>query len=122
LFRSPVNYAYAVFPIAGWAAVRFGIRGIASATFLVACIAIWCTVLGRGPFAGATPTENLFLLQTFIALLAMTGLVLAAVTSERTSAERAFQESESTMRRRPSSPSTRRRVATTGIRARNSWA
>jgi two-component system cell cycle sensor histidine kinase/response regulator CckA len=94
LFRSPVDYAYAVFPVAGWAAVRFGIRGIASATFLVACIAIWCTVLGLGPFAGATPTENLFLLQTFIALLATTGLVLAAVTSERGRAEKALEESE----------------------------
>jgi PAS domain S-box-containing protein len=92
LFKNPVNYAYVVFPLAGWIAVRFGLRGGATATFVVAVIAIWWTVLGRGPFAGGeTPTQNLFLLQTFIGLLTVSGLVFAAVLAERKGAEERYR-------------------------------
>jgi two-component system cell cycle sensor histidine kinase/response regulator CckA len=90
LFRNPFNYAYVVFPVVGWVAVRLGLRGVASATVLVSFIAIWWTVLGLGPFAGGeTPTQNLFLLQTFIGLLAVSGLVFAAVIAERQKADEA---------------------------------
>jgi two-component system cell cycle sensor histidine kinase/response regulator CckA len=95
LFKNPFNYAYVVFPLAGWIAVRFGLRGVATATFVVAVIAVWWTVLGRGPFAAEeTPTQNLFLLQTFIGLLAVSGLVFAAVIAERKGAVEAREASE----------------------------
>ncbi len=94
LFRLPFNYAYAVFPAACWAALRFGPRGAATATTLVTGLAVWSTLHGRGPFVGSTPTENLALLQTFVGLLAVTALVLAALVTERTTAEQALTESE----------------------------
>ena len=94
LFRLPFNYAYAVFPLVSWAALRFGPRGAATATTLVAGVAIWSTLHGRGPFVASTPTENLALLQTFMALLAVTALVVAALVTERTTAEAALTESE----------------------------
>ncbi len=94
LWRSPITYVYAVFPVVVWAAVRFGPRGSATATALIAGLMIWHTLRGLGPFASATPTENLTLLQTFLALASVTGLVLAAATAERGLAEGAARESE----------------------------
>jgi PAS domain S-box-containing protein len=94
LFRLPFNYAYAIFPLVSWAALRFGPRGAATATTLVASLAVWYTLHGRGPFAASTPTQNLALLQTFVGLLAVTALVVAALVTERTSAQQALTESE----------------------------
>src|SRR5947208_14701555 len=94
LLRSPLTYVYAVFPVAVWAAVRFGPRGSATATALIAGLMIWYTLRGLGPFDSAAPTENLTLLQTFLALASVTGLVLAAATAERGAAQGAARESE----------------------------
>ena len=94
LFRTPFSYVYAIFPIAGWAALRFGPRGASTATLLVSSLAVWHTLHGLGPFVTSTPTHNLALLQTFIGLLALTTLLLAARTSERNAAARSVTESE----------------------------
>src|SRR5438270_906468 len=94
LLRSPITYVYAVFPVVVWAAARFGPRGSATATALIAGLMIWHTLRGLGPFVSATPTENLTLLQTFLALASVTGLVLAATTAERGAAEGVARESE----------------------------
>src|ERR1051325_1373698 len=93
LLRNPLSYVYAVFPLVVWAALRFGSRGTATATALVAALTIWYTLRGLGPFVSSTPTENLALLQTFLGLTAVTGLVLAAVVPERGAAERALETS-----------------------------
>ena len=47
---------------------------------------------------GSSPTHNIALLQTFLALFSVTGLVLAAVTSERSAAEQAAHEGEERFR------------------------
>ena len=98
LLRNPLTYVYAVFPVVVWAAVRLGPRGAATATALIASLTIWHTLRGLGPFVGSTPTGNLALLQTFITLFSVTGLVLAAVTSERSAAEQAAHEGEERFR------------------------
>src|SRR5437764_4123078 len=90
LLRNPLSYVYAVFPVLVWAALRFGSRGTAMATAVVATLTIWYTLHGLGPFVASTPTENLALLQTFLGLTAVTGLVLAAVVTERGAAEGAL--------------------------------
>ena len=77
-----------------WAALRFGPRGAATATLVVSSLAIWYTLNGLGPFVASTPTHNLALLQTFMGLLALTGLVLAALATERKVAVEALTESE----------------------------
>src|SRR6266566_2555846 len=94
LWRSPITYVYAVFPVVVWAAMRFGPRGSATATALIAGLVIWHTLRGLGPFVSGTPTENLTLLQTFLALASVTGLVLAAATAERGAAQGVARESE----------------------------
>ena len=94
LFRTPFSYVYAIVPFVSWAALRFGPRGAASATLVVSSLAIWCTLNGLGPFVASTPTHNLALLQTFMGLLALTALVLAALATERKVAVEALTESE----------------------------
>ncbi len=94
LFLTRISYVYAVFPFAIWAALRFGPRGAATATLLVSSLAVWYTLNGLGPFVASTLTHNLALLQSFIGLLAVTTLVIAALLTERTAAEQALTESE----------------------------
>jgi signal transduction histidine kinase/integral membrane sensor domain MASE1 len=80
--------AYAVFPIVIWAALRFRQRETAVAITLVAGIAVWGTFRGYGPFVGRDVHQSLVLLQVFMAVIAGTGLVLAAAIAERRTAER----------------------------------
>jgi PAS domain S-box-containing protein len=93
LFQTQFSYVYAIFPVTIWAALRFGPRGAATASFIVAALAIGYTVRGYGPFASSTIVTNLFELQTFIGLLALTSLLLAAATGERHAAEIALERS-----------------------------
>jgi signal transduction histidine kinase len=72
-------------PLLIWAALRFGPRGAALATFLASAGAIFGTALGRGSFVRGTLYHSLLELQTFMAVVAITSLVLAAVTAERRS-------------------------------------
>jgi PAS domain S-box-containing protein len=93
LFQTPFSYVYAIFPVTIWAALRFGSRGAATASLVVSVLAIGYTLRGVGPFATSTAVNNLFQLQTFIGLLALTTLILAAVIGERQTAESALQRS-----------------------------
>jgi PAS domain S-box-containing protein len=93
LFQTPFSYVYAIFPVTIWAALRFGPRGAATASFIVSALAIGYTVRGVGPFATSTAVNNLFQLDTFIALLALTTLILAAAIAERRTAEFALRQS-----------------------------
>jgi diguanylate cyclase (GGDEF)-like protein/PAS domain S-box-containing protein len=90
------NYplAYVVFPFVIWAALRFGPRGAATATLVVSGITVTGTVRAFGPFLGRTPTESLVLLQTFMSVVAVTGLVLAAIITQRRRVEEALRQSE----------------------------
>jgi integral membrane sensor domain MASE1 len=40
LWRAPVSYVYAIFPLTIWAALRFGVRGAAAASLVVTAIAV----------------------------------------------------------------------------------
>jgi len=78
-FREP----HVLMPLLIWASVRFGPRGAAAATLFASVGAIAGTVAGRGSFVRATLHESLLELQSFVAVVAVTFLVLAAVTAER---------------------------------------
>ena len=93
LFQTPFSYVYAIFPVTIWAALRFGSRGATTASAVVSVLAIWYTVRGFGPFATSSAVSNLFELQTFIALLALTGLIIAGVIAERRGTELELQRS-----------------------------
>jgi signal transduction histidine kinase len=82
--------AFGVFPFVIWAATRFGMIGSSAALLVIATVATGETALSSGPFAQSSPFQNSALLQVYLAVLAVSGLTLAAVIAEReqTEAER----------------------------------
>src|SRR3954463_10696008 len=93
---------FIVFPVLLWAALRFGPRGAATAILVVCSITVWNTAQSAGPFVRDSLTDSLLVTQLFIATAAITTLVLAAVTAERTRAEaaqRALSAAQAALRR-----------------------
>jgi PAS domain S-box-containing protein len=74
---------YVVFPLVIWAALRFGTGLSALVSLVISAVAIWGTLNGYGPLARWQGSESLILLQVFMAVVAVTGLVLSAVVAER---------------------------------------
>jgi signal transduction histidine kinase len=103
---------YIVFPVLLWAAVRFGPRGAATAVLVVCSITVWNTAQNDGPFVRDSITESLLATQLFIAVSALTSLVLAAETAERTRAGVALAASEASQRALADEQAALRRVAT----------
>jgi PAS domain S-box-containing protein len=79
---------YTVFPLVIVAAVRFGQPATALVIMGISGVAIWNTVHGAGPFASTDVHGSLVLLQAFMAVLASTGMLLAAAMSERLTGQR----------------------------------
>src|SRR5439155_21774314 len=48
VFRTDLHVQYLVFPLLGWAAWRFGLRGASSAALLASGVAAWAAVRGWG--------------------------------------------------------------------------
>src|SRR3954454_5597528 len=103
---------YIVFPMLLWAAVRFGPRGAATAILVVCSITVWNTAQNDGPFVRDSITDSLLATQLFIATSALTSLVLAAVTAERTRVAAALAVSEASQRALADEQAALRRVAT----------
>lgn len=82
----PLEYLCVPFLI--WAASRFGQREAAAAMLILAATAIWGTLHGFGPFARGSQNESLLLLQAFLGVGAVMGLVLGSEVSERRRAEK----------------------------------
>ncbi|WP_244238017.1 MASE1 domain-containing protein [Corallococcus terminator] len=75
---------FLLFPLSAWAALRFGPRGAALASLFIALTAIAGTARGLGPFFTAdSPPHGLVVLQLFIGITTLTGLLLAAARAER---------------------------------------
>jgi diguanylate cyclase (GGDEF)-like protein len=94
-FHSEIkNYPleYLCIPFLIWAAFRFGRRKAATATCVLAGIAIWGTLQGFGPFSRETLNTSLLLMQSFIGIVAVTSLALAAEVSERKRADERVQQ------------------------------
>ena len=103
---------YIVFPVLLWAALRFGPRGAATAILVVCSITVWNTAQSDGPFVRDSLTDSLLATQLFIATSAITSLLLAAVTAERTRAARALAVTEAAQRALADEQAALRRVAT----------
>jgi PAS domain S-box-containing protein len=95
-----VEYHYLLFPFVIWAALRFGARGAALMTLGLASVAVLHTVQGGGPFIAVTNTRTLFAVALYLAVVAVTGLVLAAAVQwERRQATHALARSEDRLHR-----------------------
>ena len=82
---------YIVFTVLIWAALRFGPFGAATALAITSSLTVWNTAHGSGPFVRASITHSVLASQLFVTVAALTSLILAAVTAERTASERAQQ-------------------------------
>src|SRR5579859_153842 len=94
-FHSQVkNYPleYLCIPFLIWAAFRFGRRKAATAICVLAGIAIWGTLQGFGPFSRETLSTSLLLVQSFVGIVAVTNLALAAEVSERKRVDERVQQ------------------------------
>jgi PAS domain S-box-containing protein len=92
--------AYLLYPVVAWAALRFGGRGAAITTAVVASLSVYHTVHHGGPFAGTHPISDLFLLDAFLGVLACMGMLLAAVVAERDRSNRGLQRANAELEAR----------------------
>jgi integral membrane sensor domain MASE1 len=83
VFTRSVSMTFLILPPLIWACLRFRQPGTVFVCLLTACIAIPLTESDVGPFSGHSPDDRLLLAQAFMGVVSVTGLVLAAVVSER---------------------------------------
>lgn len=72
-----------IFPLVLWSAIRFGTSATAAMNLVIAGIAVLATARGVGPFSRDLPFINALLLQLFLTVLSISGLLLSAVITER---------------------------------------
>jgi PAS domain S-box-containing protein len=89
---------YPVFALAILISLRFRQAGIAMATLVIAAIAAWRTADGSGPFSTGATAHDIAVLDGYLLTVAITGLVIAALLSERTRTERLLEEREERFR------------------------
>jgi signal transduction histidine kinase len=77
----PIGFLF--FPIIGWAGLRFGARGATTVTAIVAASAIAVAGLRLGPFVNYPVEFVQTLLFAFLSLGSLSGLLLAAIMTER---------------------------------------
>ncbi len=89
LSNSPLRFS--TYPVVIWAALRFRQREVATAVTVVCGVAVWATAHGLGPWNAGSLDVRLIALDSWMAVLAMTGLVLGAIAAERRTARVALQ-------------------------------
>jgi diguanylate cyclase (GGDEF)-like protein len=80
-------FEYLCIPFLIWAAFRFGRRKAATAICVLAVIAAWGTLHGFGPFSRESQNTSLMLVQSFMGIMAVTTLALAAEVTEHRHAD-----------------------------------
>jgi PAS domain S-box-containing protein len=76
-------FAFGVFPFVLWGAIRFETAGAAVVSFLISAVAVSGTAHGFGPFIKGNALQNAMLLESFLAVTAVSGIMLAAAIAER---------------------------------------
>ncbi len=89
---------YAPFPFLLWAAFRFGLLGASAANLLLSTLAMLGTAADRGPFVAGTDNQTLFQLWVFVAVNAITALLVAGMVEERRRTAHALSRSEGHLR------------------------
>ena len=74
---------FVLFPLVGWASLRFGVRGATALVALLAALAIGIAGMSLGPFASFPVEFTQLLLFAFLSLASLTGLTLTAILAER---------------------------------------
>ena len=77
------RWVWLFLPAIAWAAFRHGPAGVALTSVAITGLAVLGTTRGLGPFARGNLNDALIVLQTFVVLCTLTGLLLAADRRER---------------------------------------
>ncbi|MFT4927772.1 MAG: diguanylate cyclase (GGDEF)-like protein/PAS domain S-box-containing protein, partial [Phenylobacterium sp.] len=95
-----IHYAFAFFliPTIVWSALRFYQHGASCIIMFYALVAIYSTLQDNGPFTVSTANESLLLLQSFIAIIMVTALALAASASETKRIENQLLDTQGNLR------------------------
>lgn len=84
---------YLPFPLIIWASMRFGVHGASAASLVLTASAVWHYSISPLERHHLGADANLLLLQTSIAVIVLTALVIGAVMTERDAVTRALDES-----------------------------
>jgi PAS domain S-box-containing protein len=96
--RDPPSLLYSLVPFLIWSALRFGSAGVGSSATIVALMAIWGAVHGRGPFTEIDPINRVLALQLFLFCTSIPFMVLAVLVEERKITQDELRESEERLR------------------------
>lgn len=89
-FVSNAPARVSLYPFLIWSSMRFRQRDTAFTSAVVSGIAIWATAHDFGPWVSGAPDARLLQADTWMAVFALTGLVLGAVIAERRAARHAL--------------------------------
>lgn len=84
------SFAFLPLPLLIAVGYRVGLRGVVLFTLALSVLAITGTFRGFGPFADEAVSQSLVLLQVYIGLVALSGLLLSSIIAEREAARRAL--------------------------------
>ncbi|WP_432473612.1 bifunctional diguanylate cyclase/phosphodiesterase [Amphritea sp. HPY] len=84
------SFAFLPLPLLIAVGYRLGLRGVVLFTLALSVLAITGTFRGFGPFADEAVSQSLVLLQVYIGLVALSGLLLSSIIAEREAARRAL--------------------------------
>ncbi len=93
-FFSRLPMAFPLYPFVVWAALRTGARIMTALIIVVSAVSLWATVNGHGPFMRVATGDRMIAFVVYTAVLAITGLVLSALTAERRTALAQTQAAE----------------------------
>lgn len=90
------NYplAFIYLPVALWSAYRFQLSGATLVILAITAFAIYGTLNGYGPFVRESINESLLLLQSFIAIVMITTLIMTASMNENRKANKELAKSQ----------------------------
>lgn len=78
----PYNLAYLFIPFLTWGAFRFGLHGATFTLLAISLIADTITIYGYGPFVHSARNEALIGVQFYIAVVGLTGLIMASLLEQ----------------------------------------
>lgn len=92
VFSTRLPLVFLLLPPMLWAGLRFGMLATALEITLLATMGLHATASGHGPYAASahSPLESRLMVQSFLVLASAAALMLAAVTSQRRSAQTAL--------------------------------
>jgi serine phosphatase RsbU (regulator of sigma subunit) len=99
-FVSGLTVEYLYLPVVLWGAFRSGPRGATLAAALVSVMTVLLTAHRLGSSSGHSTTDALMLLESFVAVITSTGLIVCAIRARQETAEAALAEHNRTLEQR----------------------